>query len=301
MKCSNGRGIGWFRGLVLGGLVAVAAQFGASEASAGNVGTITVAAPTPIFMDGLGGEEISATRNVNLAGTCLAGASLRWMQLATVTYPLGPVTPPGFVGPPAPNLGAPGFANTTTFLDPIPGQPIGGGLMGDNLPFYDVTYNGKGGALQQNGSGSYVYDAPRLPYALLAANGALPFTVTFQTILVAATGMNNTTLNVLGGYQWGFTLNRNKMGANQPPAFQPVTALAWANINQMTWQTSLNQWFGAAPGPYTFQQAVCPMAQGGTLTLTVSSLPEPSTIVLAVIGLPGMMIVALRHRRRRAA
>ena len=269
------------------------------SAEAGQVGTITMnqfvqTGPA----GGSGGVSAIATENVNLAGTCLAGATLHWIQMLTVSTAFGPG-----------GLGIAGFSPNTTFIDPIQGQPIGSmpnptpppatlPILGNNTPFYDITVNNANQFANpanwlRQGTGTVWGDGPFLNFGLLNGTNT-PWTFSAQTLLVATTAAAPNTLLMLGGFQWGYTLNIN------PNSVTPrnPTALAWANINQATWQATLNQDFGPA-GTYTFAQAICPKAQGGILT--VAFVPEPLTIVMAMMGIPGIIVLTSRYRRRRAA
>ena len=275
------------RGFLVG-LMLVTVGMWTSLAGAGQVGTITVNTFTQVGpAGGAGGVNAIATENVNLGGTCLAGATLHWIQMVTVTTPYG-----------AGGLGLAGFSPNGTFIDPISGQPIGGGQTGNATPFYDITVNnanqfGNPANWLRDGTGAVWGDRPFLNFGLLNG-GNTPWTFTAQTLLVATTAAAPNTLLMLGGFQWGYTLNINPNAVmlNNP------TALTWGNINRATWQATLNQDFGPA-GTFTFAQAVCPESSGGVLT--VALVPEPSAIVMALIGIPSAIVLTSRFRRRRAA
>jgi hypothetical protein len=264
-----------------------------------NVGSITVRDGYPKKIEGatLGGENMSAIFNVDLSQTCLKGYTVHWIQLATITpIGLGPVLPPTFVGPPAPNLGRPTFPNAKQFIDPIPGQDIGG--LANDTPFYDVTYNniadiGMRAKRQTDGTGRIFVDGAGLFWTTVAQVKPMPVTETFQTILVATDG-NSKSLLELGGFTWGFTLNQNKT-----TDLSPVTALTYAQLNS-GWAAALNNTSSASLAyftGYTLSQAIC---DGNPLVVTFS-IPEPSTIVMALLGIPGVIVVTSGYRRRRTA
>ena len=182
-----------------------------------------------------------------------------------------------------------------TFIDPIPGQPLGPTEKADNLPFYDFTFNNLKdmGTVAPNGTGTYFKDTPFLSWNLLKDNKAFPATETFQTVLVALKDAPNKLL-VLGGFQWGFTLSQ-KAGVNTVTLMDPVaTEVPSAKINYASWQTALNNetW----DQKYTIAQAMC----DSDAVLVSFSIPEPSAIVLAIIGIPGMIAVIARQRQPAA-
>ena len=73
----------------------------------------------------------------------------------------------------------------------------------------------------------------------------------------------------------------------------PAGFLKCKLLNYTTWQTALNNetW----DQKYTIAQATC-----NTNAVVVSYLvPEPSAIVMALIGIPGVIAVTAPQRRRR--
>jgi hypothetical protein len=267
------------------GLMAMATGLWTSLVHGGIVGSITVQQPTRILTGTVGGEVVDASQSVNLAGTCLAGDTVHWIQMVTSI-----TTAPGPGG-----LGVPTFSPNTQFIDPINGQNIGGGQTGNNTPFYDITVNGNVGNFGnpanwlRDGTGTLFQDAPRLPFATIAAKSTFPFTVTFQTLLVATSAAAPNQLLMLGGFQWGFTLT------NMPNnvTLNPTTGLTFATINP-NWNAVLGRDFAGN----TLAMATCPE---GNPVVSFSLVPEPSTIVMGLLAIPGMIVVTARYRRRRAA
>jgi hypothetical protein len=290
---------------LLAGMVTVVALFGTTPVRAANVnvGTITLLEQNPLTSRIGGGEAIYAMQNVNLANTCLAGADVHWIQLAITTAPPGKVLP--LWNAPAydpKNLGLDSFSNVRTFIDPIPNQMLGVGPAvprADDKPFYDVT----GSSIAElqanpnnwvtNGTGRVFGDEPFQPWNKVSPFS--PYTVTFQTLLVATPDGKPTTLLDLGGFQWGYTLTTNVNATISSETLQTPKALAWGDIDAKAWQTALNQFFGP-PGTYTFAQATCPKDN----PVVSFANPEPSTIVLVLIAIPCMLVVTARDRRRRA-
>jgi hypothetical protein len=278
---------------------------GAAEPSwAGDiiVGTINLLDYQPGGDPTRAGMHVVAWQSVDLAKTCLAGATARWIQLATASMAMGPVLPPGFVGPAQPNLGMAGFPNERTFIDPIPKQPLGSGEnseRGIDTPFYDVTANFRDGLRdpaqwKREGNGRFFGDDPNLMAKNPPRDGT--FSLTFQTLLVATTAAQPHTLQVLGGFTWGFDLITND-GTLRPPAPYPATGLSWGQIDPKVWHTALDQYFGPPVGPpsYTLTRAKC---KEGNLVVNIVN-PEPSSIVLA--GIAVVALGATRVLRRRAS
>jgi hypothetical protein len=268
-----------------------------------NVGTINLLDYVPSEPGDRAGVSVVASQKADLTKTCLAGATLHWIQLATASTAMGPVLPPGFIGPPQPNLGMAGFPNERTFIDPIPGQPLGSGTtpqFGNNTPFYDITANSRVALLDpmqwmREGTGTYFGDQPNV-FAKDVPNKSRPaFELTFQTLLVATTADATHTLRVLGGFSWGFTVNKVD-GKLLRPNLEKATALSWSQINPEVWQTALDQYFRPPVGPpsYTLMQAKC---KEGNLVVSFAN-PEPSSSVLA--GIAVVALCATRVLRRRA-
>jgi len=52
------------------------------------------------------------------------------------------------------------------FIDPQPGQSIGGGNLGDDPPFYDITNDTSDFTVIQRGKGRFLGDGPHAPWTL---------------------------------------------------------------------------------------------------------------------------------------
>jgi hypothetical protein len=126
---------------------------------------------------------IHYTLNGNFANqNCCDQGNLRWLQLVTF------------------NPNQPGFPNGQ-FVDPTPGQNIGGGQTGDMLPWYDITSNSLDFSVgnRQFGKGPYLGDGPFASWT----SGSLNFTA--YTLLVCILSNDATKFAVLGGVSWGYS------------------------------------------------------------------------------------------------
>ncbi len=163
-------------------------------------------------------------------------------------------------------------------------DPYGSGtpkMREDNLPWYwtEVENARKGdgtgldGANGDNGPGTLFSDYPKQD-----KNNAGNF-IKFETAFVCVDGLN---ISYLKGFTWGYKVNANMTST--------VDDFAWlaAPTNKLTgpttaWDGTLNSKGGGTPVGYKFtDQCVC------------ECTPEPSTLVLCVVGMAG---IALGHRR----
>jgi hypothetical protein len=150
-----------------------------------NVGSIVVDDYRVVSDANQGGLNfiIHYSLNGNFANqNCCDQGNLRWLQLVTF------------------NPNQPGFPNGQ-FVDPTPGQNIGGGQTGDMLPWYDITSNSLDFSVgnRQFGKGPYLGDGPFASWA----SGSLSFTV--DTLLVCILSNDATKFAVLGGVHWGYS------------------------------------------------------------------------------------------------
>jgi hypothetical protein len=252
--------------IALVGLVAVSS----AQAAPVTVGQIALVQPPSIKNDGtIGGENMIATYSADLSNTCLKGAVIHWMQLVTTNK----------------LINSPGFSKNLSFIDPIPGQPIGGTppQTGNATPFYDITVNKVADFANQakwirDGTGTIFGDGPQN----LLTQGFFSFTA--QTLLVATTAANPTQLLMLGGFQWGFTIGADK----KTVALLPTTGISFSNGLATSFNNALKNDFK----DYTLSQAICDRDP-----VLVGFVPEPGTIVLALIGVPGLLTAAARRRR----
>ncbi|MGH7215570.1 MAG: hypothetical protein ACREIT_12460 [Tepidisphaeraceae bacterium] len=128
---------------------------------------------------------------------CCKASDLRWLQRAITSKAL------------------PGFPNTD-FIDPQQGRQItSGGLLADGLPFNDATFPSLANAnnntnRRQNGSGSHIKDQP---FNLVSE---APFEFTGQSLLVCME--ENMMLGILGGVEWGFTVNAQGVVTPKAPS-----------------------------------------------------------------------------------
>jgi hypothetical protein len=117
--------------------------------------------------------------------SCCKEDNLRWLQLvrfdpASMGFPEG------------------------DFIDPQPGQNIGGGNKGDDLPFYDITGSlddllGKG--TFQRGKGKYLGDGPFANWTV----GDIDFLALTLLVCVLDPADKKKEMIILGGLSWGFS------------------------------------------------------------------------------------------------
>lgn len=115
---------------------------------------------------------------------CCDPDDIRWMQLVQLRDEDGD-----------PKTDVPGYPKSD-FIDPEPGQP---GPGWDNLPWYDVTYNGAYGGAFGRGIGDRMEDFP----GGWGPFGAMTFCA--QTLIVCIDETNKQ-IKMLGGFKWGFSV-----------------------------------------------------------------------------------------------
>ncbi len=208
-----------------------------------------------------GGVTIKANYDVaGIMGLC-PGGNIRFIQQVSLTDGSG-----------NPKNGVPGYPNSN-FIDPQPNQGNPGDF--DNQPWYDATYNNAANrdanTNRQYGSGSYYYDKP-------AGWGAFKPVMFSATAAVVCIDTSNCTFQILAGFTWGFSIAADGTVTNIPA----MTTVMNDAATRKLFNDSL------ATGPATFSK-----------WKAVQSVPEPSSIVLAGLGLVGLR--TLRARRKRVA
>jgi hypothetical protein len=172
------------------------------------------------------------------------------------------------------------------YLDPYAGGPMG--KREDNLPWYWTEVEnmrmgdgtGLDGANGTNGPGTLFSDYPKQD-----KNNSGNF-IKFETAFVCVNGLN---ISYLKGFTWGYKVNANMTSTEDP--------FVWLNAptNKLTdpttaWDGTLNPKGGGTPVGYKFSATCdCPCT------------PEPSSIVLCLIGLVGAGAGARRQSYRMAA
>jgi hypothetical protein len=187
-----------------------------------------------------------------------------------------------------------GDGTAPPYLDPYGGGPVVAGkpTREDNLPWYwteaenmsantlkpDGSVDTYGGMFGTNGPGSQFFDGPSQD-----KNNSGNF-IKFETALVAVDGLNITWLK---GFTWGYKVNANMTSTEDPFVWlnAPTASLTGPTT---AWDGSLNPKNPGAAVGYKFV-ATCPCT------------PEPSSIVLCVMGSVGLAAGARRKRRRVAA
>lgn len=272
MKEASRRG-GFVRSVVLAGMVWVLSIATAAQAALMNVGQIDV----DRYMAMGNGVEITAHFTTNAAfndQTCCRAEDLRWIQRVSTTRRTGFSPPPADQVPPRP------------FIDPRNGQDIGGGTMGDNLPFYDVTYamdpvTNPATPLVQNGSGRFIYDKPQLNAAT-----SRPNTFCAETLLVCLKP-GTMMMAILGGFSWGFDINAD--GSTVTP--KATMALSDTMATRDAFNTALGLDFpgwSIISGADAWPDLAMPLG--------VRFVPTPGAGLVA-----GFAVLSLTARRRRAA
>lgn len=243
----------------------------AADAALMNVGQIDL----DRYMAMGNGVEITAHFTLNAAFNdqdCCREEDLRWIQRVSTTRRTGFSPPPEDQVPPRP------------FIDPRQGQNIGGGMMGDNLPFYDVTYamdpvTNPATPLIQNGSGRFIYDKPALN-----APTSRPNTFVAETLLVCLKP-GTMMMAILGGFKWGFDINAD--GSVVTP--HPTMPLSDTMAIRDAFNTALGLDF---PGWSIISGAE---AWPDMMPIGVTFIPAPG----AALGLA--LTIPMVWRRRRAA
>jgi hypothetical protein len=224
----------------------------------------------------LSGVTITAHYNIpdpTALSDCCDPSDLRWMQLVTSS------TGTGFT--PTPNR---------PFIDPRQGQNIGAGV-GDNLPYYDVTYPDNTLTGINNGVGPYIYDMPAV--LNMRAVPGTPYTFVADSVLVCIydSATNPVQLIILGGFQWGFTITATNNVPGPGVTYQstpmPIMQLG-NNALRGAFNTALAVDF---PG-YTVVNSAGTPCEDCVFLLT----PEPASSWLILLALPALIILARRRR-----
>jgi hypothetical protein len=225
-----------------------------------------------------GGNPVGAHLLAQFTKAPNCNCSLKWIQAITDGK--------GTIGQ--------GDGTAPPYLDPYGGGPVVAGkpTREDNLPWYwtdpenmtaDVMNPDgsitRGGVFGMNGPGSQFFDAPSQDKS---NSGNF---IKFETALVAVQGLN---LYWLKGFTWGYTVNANGTSTEDPFAWlnAPTASLTGPT---MAWDGSLNPKNPGAAVGYKFVNG------------PLSCAPEPSSIVLCLVGSVGLAAGASRQRRRAAA
>jgi hypothetical protein len=187
-----------------------------------------------------------------------------------------------------------GDGTATPYLDPYAGGPVvmGNKTREDNLPWYwtepenmaaDMALPGGGtsygGMFGANGPGSQFFDGPSQDFR---NSGNF---IKFETALVAVQGLN---LYWLKGFTWGYKINADMSSTEDP--FVWLNAPTASLTGPLTaWDGSLNPKNPGAAAGYKFVSG------------SLNCAPEPSSIVLCLVGSVGLATGARRQRRRVAA
>ena len=280
------RGLEWqISRMLAAGLIALAAWTSAWTPAAGasvNVGTISVDLyRTHPFATGDGADLLAEfSKNAAYANSIVANFPPQWIQLVSISKAAPPVTP---------NPNRP-------FIDPRQGQPLPQGQVGNNTPFYDITGNTMAAVINgsfttwlTNGTGKYFGDGAR------SANTLAPITFTAETLLVSYVGDNQAgkkVLDILGGFQWGYTLNNG-----QPAVLQNLVALSSNGTIINAFNAALAQDFPAyVMGDISLLN---PSQPTPFMNVSFAAVPEPGAWLLASEG--AALLIAARAYRRRIA
>jgi hypothetical protein len=207
------------------------------------------------------GVEIILRYEVNGdLGPCCKSGDLRWIQLVTSS------TETGFT----PNPNRP-------FIDPRQGQNIGS-EVGNDTPFYDVTYTDTTFATQRpDGSGAVFYDKPAVN--LVRATPDAPYSFDALTLVVCV--HDNNTMSILAGLEWGFSFNHQGS-----VSLKPANSIGDSSAVRDAFNTALALDF---PGWSIVERPRACGCKG------VRETPEPSTTCLLAMGL--LCLPALGRRR----
>ncbi len=228
-----------------------------AKAATLNVGTITVDDYKPVAENGLGGANFIAHYALNSCLTpqnCITPSSLHWIQLVTTSKQYG-------LGFPNPNR---------PFIDPLYGQNIGDGQVGNATPFYDITVDNINNFADytkwgREGTGKYIGDRALTPLTY----GLLSFTA--DSLLVSVQG--NQIGGILGGFQWGYTIAANQTTVSTSPLVALSDNLALEQ--QFNTALALND-----PG-WSIKPAGQSLASQAPLVTAVPEPPMTPAVVLA--------------------
>jgi hypothetical protein len=172
------------------------------------------------------------------------------------------------------------------YLDPYDEGP--GGTREDNLPWYWTEVEnmrmgdgtGLDGANGTNGPGTLFSDYPKQP------KGNSGNFIKFEAAFVCVNGLN---ISYLKGFTWGYKVNADMTSTVDPFAWltAPTASLTGPTT---AWDGTTNQKGGGTPVGYKF-----------TDTCDCPCTPEPSSMVLCLIGVVGVAAGARQTRYRLAA
>lgn len=208
------------------------------------IGTIAPQTGTPTS------DKITAdfTFSNSFKGGILDGwYNFRWVQVVTKEVA---ITPPLFPKIPS--------------IDPLPGQAIGGGRLGDKLPYYDPE-------TRVEGVSSRFSDKPQL-----GAGESFKFDTFFVAEDITAGDFNGMKFSVLAGFKWKYT------GGTDVSSYGMEITIDAARITGIQSALNNNDTFKnwTALGPQTLKPC-----------------PEPAS--LTVFGFGTIWLVGWGRRRRR--
>jgi hypothetical protein len=250
----------------------------------------TIAIPAPNPMDILCGDKKLGTLEItkyesqtNANNTVGAGIVAKFVKSdPTMTYNfkwLQAVTDgKGTIGQ--------GDGTAPPYLDPYDSGP--GGTREDNLPWYWTEVenmrmgdgSGLDGANGTNGPGTLFSDYPK------QAKGNSGNFIKFEAALVCVNGLN---ISYLKGFTWGYKVNADMTSTADPFVWlnAPTASLTGPTV---AWDGTTNQKGGGTPVGYKF-----------SATCNCPCTPEPSSMVLCLIGTVGWAAGARRRHYRMAA
>jgi hypothetical protein len=163
------------------------------------------------------------------------------------------------------DVGSPYPEPMRPFVDPLPYQWLDL-YKADNLPWYDISGPTKGAlAVTGRGGGPWTGDGPFAPW------GYAPLTFLVETFVVAITDEANKQARILGGVAWGYSLDSS-----------------W---NQNTTAIKATE-LGNTADTRAYVNAALALDYPGWIV----TIPEPSSIVLLLLGAVVFAAIGARNR-----